>query len=80
QIPASNPRQNQNTRPASGVLCECMKASLWATLIATLFGTGAWLSGLSQMLWPDHPMIATLVLTVVTYALVHFLWPQPRPR
>jgi len=44
-------------------------------MIASAAGTGEWLLGLSQTLWPVHPMMATLVLTVVTYVVVKRLWP-----
>jgi len=47
-----------------------------ATLIATALGTGAWLLGWSQVIWPGHPMIATFILTVVTYVVVKQVWPR----
>jgi hypothetical protein len=50
-----------------------------ATIIATAAGTGAWLFGLSQQLWPAHPMVATFLITVVTYAVVKHSWPRMRP-
>ncbi|HTS75381.1 MAG TPA: hypothetical protein VMG40_04210 [Bryobacteraceae bacterium] len=48
-----------------------------ATLIASIAGTGAWLVGLSEHLWPAHPMIATFLLTVAVYVAAK-LWLPPR--
>ena len=51
-----------------------MSASIKATLIATVVGTAAWLFGASHLLWPAHPMIATLILTIVTYVVFQRAW------
>jgi hypothetical protein len=50
------------------------RGAVAATLIATAVGTGAWLLGWSQVVWPGHPMIAAFILTVVTYVVVKQLW------
>ncbi len=56
-----------------------MKAStnstLGATLIATAFGTGAWLFGLAGVIWPAHPQIAVLVITIVALIVAKQIWP-----
>ena len=50
------------------------KGTIVATLIATAVGTGAWLLGWSKVIWRGHPMIATFILTVVTYVVVKQVW------
>jgi hypothetical protein len=57
-----------------------MKAStnstLAATLIATAAGVGAWLSGLARAIWPAHPQLAALALTIVVSIVVKQIWPS----
>jgi hypothetical protein len=55
-----------------------MQSVAKATIFATLVGTGAWLIGLSRMLWPAHPMLATFVLTIFAYALARWTWPSAK--
>lgn len=50
--------------------------TLAATLIATVAGTGAWLFGLGNEVWPAHPQIAVLLLTVATGIVVERVWPH----
>jgi len=57
-----------------------MRTAAIATLIATAAGTGAWLLGFPQKLWPDHPMWATFLLTVFTYVVVRYSWPRNHPQ
>jgi hypothetical protein len=56
-----------------------MKAStnstLAATLIATAAGVGEWLFGLAKAIWPAHPQIAALVITIVVSVVVKQIWP-----
>ena len=56
-----------------------MKAStnspLAATLIATAAGLGAWFFGLAKAIWPAHPQIAALVITIVVSVVVKQIWP-----
>jgi len=55
----------------------CMK-TLKVSLIGSAVGTGAWMLGLSRMMWPAHPMLAVLLLTLgTTFALMYF-WPEPQ--
>jgi hypothetical protein len=49
-----------------------------ATIFATVVGTGAWLIGLSRIVWPAHPMLATFALTIFAYALARWMWPSAR--
>ena len=53
-----------------------MKSTLIATLIASAAGTAAWLFGLSQTIWPSHPMIVTFILTIAAYAAAR-RWARP---
>jgi hypothetical protein len=56
-----------------------MKAStnstLAATLIATAAGLGAWFFGLAQAIWPAHPQITALLITIVVSVVVKQIWP-----
>jgi len=52
-----------------------MKSTAIATMVASVAGTLAWLIGLSRAVWPSHPMIATMILTIVIYAAVKTSWP-----
>ena len=52
--------------------------TLKASLVASIIGTGAWMLGLTRMMWPAHPIIADLLLTVgATFALM-YAWPEPQ--
>jgi len=53
-----------------------MKSTIMATVIASVVGTGAWLIGLSRILWPAHPMIATFLLTIAVYLAAKLSWPS----
>jgi hypothetical protein len=56
-----------------------MKAStnstLAATLIATAAGVGAWFFGFAKVIWPDHPQVAALVISIVVSIVVKQIWP-----
>jgi hypothetical protein len=52
-----------------------MNSTLAATLIATAAGVGAWLFGLAKAIWPAHPQIAALVITIVVSVVVKQIWP-----
>lgn len=51
--------------------------TLKVSLIATVIGTGAWLSGLAGMIWPSHPMLAVLFLTIATTVGLGLSWSEP---
>lgn len=55
-----------------------IRAAVKATIVATVVGTGAWLFGLSGILSPAHPMMATFILTVVAYVLANAAYAIPR--
>jgi len=52
-----------------------MNRNLAATLIATAAGLVAWLSGLAQLIWPAHPQICALLITIVVSVVVMQVWP-----
>jgi hypothetical protein len=52
-----------------------MNSTLAATLIATAAGLGVWLSGLTKAVWPAHPQIAAILITIAVSILVKMLWP-----
>ena len=51
--------------------------TLIVTLAASVIGTGAWLSGLADTMWPSHQMLAVLFLTVAATVCLWFTWPRP---
>jgi len=51
------------------------KSTLAATLIATAAGIGAWLFGVAKAIWPTHPQIAAVVITIVVSVVVKTVWP-----
>lgn len=52
-----------------------MSTTLAATLIATAAGIAAWFTGLTRAMWPPHPQICALLITVFTGIVVTQLWP-----
>jgi len=58
-----------------------MKAStentLRATGVAIAVGTGAWLFGFAQRIWPAHPVLALLLLTIAVTVIVK-VWPTTK--
>lgn len=54
-----------------------MSPTLAATLIATAVGIGAWFFGIAKIVWPEHPQVAALLITVVTSIVVRVVWPGP---
>jgi hypothetical protein len=51
-----------------------MNSTLAATLIATAAGVGAWLFGFDKVIWPAHPQIAAVLITVVVGIVVKQIW------
>jgi len=52
-----------------------MNSTLAATLIGTAAGTGTWLFGFDKAIWPAHPQIAAIVITIVVCVVVKKTWP-----
>jgi len=53
----------------------CTNSTLAATAIATAAGVGAWLFGLAKAVWPAHPQVAALAITIVVSIVVKQIWP-----
>ena len=49
-----------------------LKASLWASAI----GTGAWMLGLTKMIWPAHPQWAVVFVTIAATFILLYVWPD----
>lgn len=52
-----------------------MNTALVATVSAAVAGLIAWFSGLAAAMWPPHPILGALLITVFTGIVVHTLWP-----
>ena len=52
--------------------------TLKASLLASAIGTGAWLIGLTHMMWPAHPQWAVFFLTIGATAVLLFVLPRQR--
>jgi hypothetical protein len=52
--------------------------TLKASLVASAFGTGAWLLGVTQTMWPAHPNLAVFFLTLVTTVILMYVWDDPQ--
>jgi len=52
--------------------------TLKVTLIASVVGTGAWLSGLASAISPSHPMLLVLFLTIAITVRLSYAWAEPR--
>jgi len=53
-----------------------MNSTLAATLIATAAGLGVWLLGIAKEIWPAHPQICALIITIVVSVVVKQAWPR----
>jgi len=51
-----------------------LKVSLIASCIGTVVGLGSWVFGLGQIIWPDHPQLASLLLTIGTTIVIQIAW------
>ena len=59
---------------------ESAKGTAIATIAASAIGTIAWFVGWSQELWRNHPLIATFIITIVTYVIIKQLWLRDQPK
>jgi hypothetical protein len=62
--------KEQLTVKASG------KVTLYASLIGSAVGTGAWFLGIGKWIWPGHPQLAAFLLTIVTTVVLMQSWPD----
>jgi hypothetical protein len=54
------------------------ETTLRATGVAIAVSTGAWLFGFAQKIWPAHPFLAVVLLTVAATVIAK-LWPATKP-
>ena len=54
--------------------------TLRASLIASAIGTGAWLLGLTQKMWPAHPWWAVFFVTIGATVLLMYVLPEPEKK
>lgn len=52
--------------------------TLKASLLASAVGTGAWILGLTRMMWPAHPWWAVFFLTLGSTFVILYAWPEPQ--
>jgi membrane protein YdbS with pleckstrin-like domain len=57
-----------------------VRSTLAATLIATAVGVGVWFFGIARVIWPAHPQVAALLITVVASIVVKRLWSDDSDR
>jgi hypothetical protein len=56
------------------------KITLVATLIGTVVGFWAWEFDWTRMLWPSHPQLAGVFLTIITTVVVQLIWPKKKSK
>jgi len=52
--------------------------TLKITLVATIAATLAWWLRLPHKIWPSHPYLADLLLSLVLCAVLQFTWSEPK--
>jgi hypothetical protein len=52
--------------------------TLKASLSASVIGTGAWMLGLTDKMWPAHPQWAAFFLTIGATTVLMYALPRPR--
>ena len=55
------------------------KSTLMASLIGSAAGTGAWLLGVGDLVWPAHPQVAVFLLTIICTVVIMQVWPDNSP-
>ena len=53
--------------------------TLKISAVATVALTLAWWLGIPHRVWPEHPMVADLLIGIVLCALLQVLWVEPKP-
>lgn len=53
-----------------------MKSTGAATLIGSVVGTGIWFLGITKEIWPAHPLLADILITLAVSILVKRTWPS----
>ena len=44
------------------------------SLVASVIGTLAWYLGIGEAVWPAHPHVAALLITILSYYIVSYYW------
>ena len=56
------------------------KITLIASLIGTAAGFWAWKLNVTRMVWPEHPQLAGVFLTVIATIAVQLAWPADKSK
>jgi len=56
------------------------KITLMASLIGTAVGFWAWKLVLTRMVWPSHPQLAGVFLTLIATVAVQLTWPTDKSK
>jgi hypothetical protein len=56
------------------------KITLIASLIGTAAGFWAWKLNLTRMIWPSHPQLAGIFLTLIATVAVQLSWPPNKSK
>jgi hypothetical protein len=54
--------------------------TLKASLLASAIGTGAWMLGVTNKIWPAHPQWAVFFLTIAATIVLLYVWPEREER
>lgn len=49
-------------------------STLMSTIIATVIGSAAWSFGLCGRVWPAHPFLADLIISLLLVIVVNEIW------
>jgi hypothetical protein len=52
--------------------------TLKITLVATIAGTLAWWLRLPHRIWPSHPYLADVLLSLILCVVLQFAWSDPK--
>jgi len=52
--------------------------TLKVTVVATIAGTIGWWLGFPQRLWPAHPYLADILLSLILCVVLQFVWTDPK--
>jgi len=54
--------------------------TLKASLAASVIVTAAWVLGFTRAIWPTHPQLAVLFLTIAVTLVLVYVWPEPQKK
>jgi len=67
-------------RRAPALEIETVMRTLKASLVGSAVGTGAWLLGLTNLMWPAHPQLAVFFLTIAATLVLMNVLPEPQSK